>query len=457
MSGKYRTIKNYANLALLLVYFITPWLRWQRGANEPNQMILVDLPMRRSYFGSLNIGPDELYYVTALLILAALGLFFITSILGRIWCGYTCPHTVFVDLFIKIETLFQGDRNARMKLDSQALDLDKLIKKFATHISWLILSWLFAFGWVCYFYNAPDFVHDLIHNKLNQAPLAWMIGLTASTYLFAGFMREKVCTYMCPYGRFQSVMIDSDTKVVHYNEWRGEPRKDQGSFLNQGDCIDCNRCVIVCPMGIDIRNGLQMACISCGLCIDACDDVMDKINKPLGLISYDSLRDAEAKKNSIPATHHPVSPKALIYGLLFLGVGSAIFYCLYHEMSFSVSIEKDRNDLFTITPDGSVRNSYIISIKNKELQPKTFCITATGSQDYRIKIQSYHGLKYNKDYKIENCVTMPEGSEIAYKMFVKNDNHQSEISRENIVFKTCESINNNQCIETISLFIMEEK
>ena len=454
--GKYRSIKNYVSFVLLLIYFIIPWLRWDRGAGIPDQMILIDLPMRRGYFFNIEIWPEELYYVTAILVLAALGLFFVTSMLGRVWCGYTCPHTVFVDLFIKIENIFQGDRNARIKLDAEYFNSRKFFKKTATHFSWLILSWFFAFGWICYFYNAPDFLNHLIHNRLGAESISWMLGLTLSTYFFAGFMREKVCVYICPYGRFQSAMIDMSTKVVYYDELRGEPRRDQDHRSEgniEGDCIDCNRCVAVCPMGIDIRDGLQMSCISCGLCIDACDSVMNRIGKPTGLITYNSLNKSRAiESNKFKFIRY----KALCYGVLFLIVICIVIYNLNNKMSFSTTVEKDRNDMFTIMPDGRVRNSYVLSINNKELKSESFCIMVMSHSYYGIKVQSYNNLTNSVHYQSEDCLLISPDSRISYTMFVRNNNFgKLNNSSEKISFRICKQ-SVNQCINISSLFIYND-
>ncbi|CAK6551821.1 MAG: 4Fe-4S binding protein [Candidatus Midichloria mitochondrii] len=222
--GRYRTIKNRANIVLLLFYFLTPWLRWYRDENAPSQAILIDLPTRRAYFFNIEIWPEEIFYIMTILIIAAFGLFLFTSILGRIWCGYTCPHTVFVDLFIKVETFFQGSRNSRIALDKMPMNSSKLVKKLLTHLVWGGLSFLFAFGWICYFYDAPSFCHDLFLGRLDTAPRSWLFGLTFTTYILAGLMREKVCTHICPYGRFQPAMLDNDSLTVTYHSWRGEPR-----------------------------------------------------------------------------------------------------------------------------------------------------------------------------------------------------------------------------------------
>ena len=295
VSGKYRSIKNSVNYALLFVYFFGSWIRWNREQGLPNQAIMIDLPARKGYFFGLQIWSDEIYYITIILILSALALFIFTTLYGRLWCGYTCPQTVFTDFFIKIETFFQGDRNNRIRLDESYLSKEKFIKKSLTYLTWLLLAFIFAFSWVAYFQDVFDLTINVINLDLTFSTKIWLISLTFATFIFAGFLREKVCIYMCPYGRFQSAMIENNTKLVTYNHYRGEPR---GKQLEQktGDCIDCFRCVLVCPTGIDIRDGLQMECIGCGLCVDACNEVMKKIGKEKNLILYTSFN---ALKNGL--------------------------------------------------------------------------------------------------------------------------------------------------------------
>ena len=382
ISGKYRKIKDYAGAALLFFYFICSWIRWERDNGLTDQAILIDLPNRKAYLFAIEIWPEELYYITAILICAALGLFFITALYGRIWCGYTCPHTVFVDIFNKIELYFQGDRNARIKLDSQPMDKNKFIKKLKTHLAWIFVGFLFAFGWVCYFYDAPTLLIDIFFFQVTPAALSWLVGLTFSTYFFAGWIRERVCIYMCPYGRFQSAMIDNDTATVTYHEWRGEPR---GKADSGGDCIDCNKCVVVCPMGIDIRDGLQLPCIGCGLCIDACNSVMEKIGKPLDLIGYDSVNSSLAKQKGTWIKKKFWQFRTVLFALILTIVVSVTIISLLTKAPLKVTIIHDRDVLFTTLPDGSIRNKYIVKIFNKQSQSKSILISASGLDDSKMK------------------------------------------------------------------------
>ena len=294
VSGPFRSAKWIIMAVTLGIYYLTPWIRWDRGPAAPDQAVLVDFPGRRFYFFFIEIWPQEVYYITGLLILAAVGLFLVTSIAGRVWCGYTCPQTVWTDLFIHIERMVEGDRNKRMRLDRAPWTIGKLSRKALKHAIWLLIAIATGGAWVFYFADAPTLARELL--TFEAQPIVYLsIGLfTFTTYLLGGIAREQVCTYMCPWPRIQGAMFDENTFAVSYKTDRGEPRgahKKGDNWENRGDCIDCNQCVAACPMGIDIRDGLQLECIQCALCIDACDSIMTKIGRPKGLIGYDSLQN----------------------------------------------------------------------------------------------------------------------------------------------------------------------
>lgn len=380
--GKFRKLKWVAMIALLGIYYGAPWLRWDRGQQAPDQAILIDLNHTRAYFFGIEIWPQEVYYITGILILAAVGLFFVTSLFGRVWCGYACPQTVWTDLFVWVERIVQGDRNARRKLDESKWTIEKIWKIGLTHSIWLVIGLCTGGAWVFYFNDAPTLLDQIIHFDVPWSVGGWILGLTFSTYLMAGFAREQVCTYMCPYARFQSAMFDKDTLIIAYDEKRGEPRgkhKAGDSWEGKGHCIDCDSCVVVCPMGIDIRNGLQMECIACGLCVDACDNVMDKIGLPKGLIRYDT----ESKKK-----FNPLRPRTFWYGGIISIVGCLMLYSLLTRSPLEMNVIHDRNPLFVTLSDGSVRNGYNITIINKYYEDKSYTITVHGLENAEIRVQA---------------------------------------------------------------------
>lgn len=380
--GKFRKLKWAAMLTLLAIYYGAPWLRWDRGENAPDQAILINLNHTRAYFFGIEIWPQEVYYITGILILAAVGLFFVTSLFGRVWCGYACPQTVWTDLFVWVERIVQGDRNARKKLDESKWTFEKIRKKGLTHIIWLIIGLCTGGAWVFYFNDAPTLLDQIVHFDVPWSVGGWILGLTFSTYLMAGFAREQVCTYMCPYARFQSAMFDKDTLIIAYDETRGEPRgkhKAGESREGKGHCIDCDSCVIVCPMGIDIREGLQMECIACGLCVDACDNVMEKIGLPKGLIRYDT----ENKKK-----FNPFRLRTFWYGGIIALVGCLMLYSLLTRSPLELNVVHDRNPLFVKLSDGSIRNGYNISIINKSHDDAHYTLSVEGIENSTIRVQA---------------------------------------------------------------------
>lgn len=387
VTGKYRRFKWLAMGILLGIYYATPWLRWDRGDHAPDQAILIDMPARRAYFFNIELWPQEVYFFAGLMILAAVGLFFVTSLLGRVWCGYACPQTVWTDLFITVERFIQGDRNTRIKLDKSPLSFEKAWKKALTHILWIIIALLTGGAWVFYFVDAPTLLDQILHFKISPMTGSWILGLTASTYIMAGYAREQVCIYMCPYARFQSAMFDKDTLIIGYDRERGEPRgkhKQGTGWDNRGHCIDCTQCVIVCPMGIDIRNGLQMECIACGLCVDACNDVMDKLSLPQGLIRYDTQHNYElrtmAKANSAPARMQTriLRPRTYYYLAIITFITSILLYAFLNRSAVELGVIHDRNPLFVRMSNGDIRNTYTLKVINKTHQDRIFSLSITG-------------------------------------------------------------------------------
>ena len=364
--GDFRRLKWIVMAVTLGIYYATPWLRWDRGIHAPNQAVLVDIAHRRFYFFFIEIWPQEFYYIAGLLILAGIGLFLVTSAVGRAWCGYTCPQTVWTDLFLVVERWVEGDRNARIRLEAAPWSLDKFRKRLLKHAIWIVIAVATGGAWIFYFADAPSLAMDFVSGTAAPIAYATVAILTATTYVFAGFMREQVCIYMCPWPRIQAAMIDERSLVVTYNDWRGEPRsghrkKLEAQGIAAGDCVDCNACVAVCPMGIDIRDGQQMACISCALCIDACDAVMAKTGQPKKLISYSTLGTYAARAAGQPASfgwRTLVRPRIIFYSSLWAAVGAIMLAVLTTRERLDFNVVADRNPLFVTLSGGSIRNGY---------------------------------------------------------------------------------------------------
>ncbi len=389
--GKYRKLKWIAMIITLGIYYFAPFIRWDRGPGIPDQAILIDLNAQRAYWFFIEIWPQEVYLLTGILILAAIALFFVTSLFGRVWCGYLCPQTVWTDLFVWVERIIQGDRNKRKRLSEGPWTFEKIWKKTATHMIWLAIGWWTGGAFVLYFNDAPTLVMDFLHFDVSTTVLAFMVGLTLSTYLMAGFSREQVCTYMCPYARFQSAMFDDNTLIIGYDEARGEPRgkhKKGDSWEGRGHCIDCTACVQVCPTGIDIRKGLQMECIACGLCVDACNDIMDKVDLPRGLIRYDTVRHMELQKQGIFEKFRIIRPRTIYYSILLAIIGSVMLYALIARAPTQMTVLHDRNPLFIQLSDGTIRNGYSVKILNKTYLDKTFTLEVEGLEDYVLTVRA---------------------------------------------------------------------
>lgn len=448
--GRYRKIKWIVMIVTLGIYYLTPFLRWDRGLNAPDQAILIDMVNRRAYFFFIEIWAQEVYILTGLLILAAVALFFITSLAGRVWCGYLCFQTVWTDLFVWVERIVQGDRNARKKLDEGKWTLHKVYKKLLTHAIWLLIGVCTGGAWVFYFNDAPTLLEQIVHLDVPWSVLSWIIALTLTTYIMAGFARQQVCKYMCPYARFQSAMFDRDTLIIGYDEKRGEPR---GKFKEKedkgyGDCIDCSLCVQVCPMGIDIREGLQYECIACGLCIDACNGVMDKLELPQGLIRYDTTTNQEARDAGKPVASirdHIMRPRTFYYAAIMALVGGIMLYSLATRSVLDLHVLHDRNPLFVKLSDGSIRNGYDIRILNKTHEDRTYALRLEGIEAKEIFAQGAG------EIDIKNLPVFAD-SVGHFRLFVIADK-QSENRRE-VEFVITDNANQN-ADEKESIFVSD--
>ncbi len=397
VKGKYRSLKWVAMAVLLGIYYGVPWLRWDRGPHVPDQAVLIDMASRRAYFFFIEIWPQEVYFLAGLLILAAIVLFFVTSLFGRVWCGYACPQTVWTDLFTTVERWIQGDRNQRVKLDNSKLSFEKIWKKILTHIVWVVIGLCTGGAWVFYFNDAPTLWEQITQLHVPWSVGGWILGLTTSTYVMAGYAREQVCTYMCPYARFQSAMFDKDTLIIGYDADRGEPRgkhRQGASWEGRGHCIDCSLCVQVCPVGIDIREGLQMECIACGLCVDACNGVMAKLNLPPGLIRYDTSTNQDARREALKINLpfkdklHLMRPRTIYYSAALALIGSIMLYALFTRSVMELHVLHERNPLFVQLSSGEIRNSYTIKILNKTHQDRNYALSVDGLNYTLIKVMA---------------------------------------------------------------------
>lgn len=415
IKGRFRKKKSLLNILFLSIYLFSPFIRFDRAGSAADQGILIDMINGKAYFFFIEIWPEEAYYLAGILVFAAVLLFFITSLFGRIWCGYACFQTVWSDVFAGVEKFFQGDRNQRILLDRKKYSLEKFLRKAATHISWLLIGLITGFGFICYFNDAPSLVKNLFELNLTYTQIGWIFGIAFATYIMAGFAREQVCIYMCPYAKFQSAMFDKDTLIITYDEKRGEPRqkaKKGDNFSNRGHCIDCKQCVVVCPTGIDIRNGLQIECIACGLCIDACDNVMEKMDLPKGLIRYDTANNMQNIDLGKNTKFRILRPRTFYYCTIILVIASFMIFNLANKATVKIDVLADRNPMFVKLSDGSIRNGYDVKIFNKTHEAKTFTLKIIRPQEAELKIQSMMS-----DVSIDNLPVKADSDE-NFKIYV---------------------------------------
>jgi cytochrome c oxidase accessory protein FixG len=376
--GQFRRLKWIGMAIMLAIYYGVPWLRWERAGNAADQAVLVDLARERFYFFWIEIWPQEIYYLTGLLIIASLGLFLVTALFGRVWCGYACPQTVWTDLFIMVERLVEGDRNARIRLDKSAWTLSKVGRRAAKHAIWLVIAAATGGAWIFYFHDAPTLAQTFFAGTADITAYAFFGVFTFTTYWLAGHMREQVCTYMCPWPRIQAALIDHDTMMVTYRTDRGEqrgPHKKGQPWEGRGHCVDCRQCVAACPMGIDIRDGDQLECINCALCIDACDDVMKRVGLPAGLIGYDTHDNIDRRKRGEAAKIRLVRPRTVLYAALLAIVAAIMLISLSTRSTIDLTVSRERNPAFVRLSDGSVRNAYVVKIMNRSNVARTFSLS----------------------------------------------------------------------------------
>ncbi|MBV1916519.1 MAG: cytochrome c oxidase accessory protein CcoG [Sphingomonadaceae bacterium] len=385
IDGRYRRIKWAAMLITLAIYYITPWIRWDRGPHVTNQAVLVDFAHRRFYMFGIEIWPHEFYFVAGMLIMAGFGLFLVTSAVGRAWCGYSCPQTVWTDLFQHVDRFVDGDRNARMRLDAAPWTGSKIARRLFKWTIYLVISFWTGGAWIMYFSDAPTLVRDFWSGQ--AAPIAYgtIAVLTLTTFTFGGIIREQVCIYMCPWPRIQTALMDENSLQVTYKDWRGEPRgsvkKAKKNPADFGDCVDCNQCVAVCPTGWDIRKGPDISCITCALCIDACDRVMADVGRPRGLISYATLDDCKAEQAGgapRPAWKALTRPRIVVYFAAWSAIGLALLFALGTRSHTDISAASDRNPPFMLMSDGSIRNAFTVKLRNMQSSPRTMRVKMQG-------------------------------------------------------------------------------
>jgi cytochrome c oxidase accessory protein FixG len=361
-----------------LVFYGLPWLQW-----NDRQAVLFDLEARRFYIFGLVLHPQDFIYLTGLLVISALALFLFTAIAGRLWCGYACPQTVYTEIFLWIEKKIEGDRSARIRLDDAGFSLGKLFKRLTKHGAWMAVALWTGFTFVGYFTPIRELAALTVALALGPWQTFWVLFYGFATYGNAGFMREQVCKYMCPYARFQSAMFDKDTLIVTYDEERGEPRgprskKADPTAMGLGACVDCSLCVQVCPTGIDIRNGLQYECIGCGACIDVCNDVMDKVGYPRGLVTYATQNGLANHWNKTQMLRRAMRPRVLIYSGILLAISTAVFVSLWLRTPLKVDVIRDRGALARMVEQGRIENVFRLQIMNVTETPQRYSVAVRG-------------------------------------------------------------------------------
>jgi cytochrome c oxidase accessory protein FixG len=414
--GLFARLRVLGVLGLLGIYYVLPWLRW-----DGHQALLLDLPARQFHIFFITLWPQDFFYLALLLIIAGLTLFFVTALAGRVWCGYACPQTVWTEAFLWIERKVEGDRMKQQKLDALPLNARKFRIKATKHFLWIAFAAWTGFTFVGYFTPIIELGQRLLAFNLGPWETFWVIFYGFATYGNAGFMREQVCKYMCPYARFQSAMFDKDTLIVSYIPTRGEPRgsrkrSDDRAAKGLGDCIDCTLCVQVCPTGIDIREGLQYECIACSACIDACDDVMDKMGYEKGLIKYTT---EHAMKGGVT---HVVRPRIIIYAVILLGIMAAFSWSFSQRISLGLDVIRDRNTLYRETNDGLIENVYILKILNMD----------DAAHQYDLSVSGIPGLTLHKDMAV---IQVDSGGVLELPVRLRADEADLKVRSSNVVFE----------------------
>jgi len=380
VSGTFARLRKLAVIVLLGLYYILPWINW-----DGHQSVLFDLPARKFYIFGLTFWPQDFIFLTLMLIIAGLSLFFVTAVAGRLWCGYACPQTVWTEVFLWMERWVEGDRNKRMKLDASPWNANKILRKTAKQALWIAFALWTGFTFVGFFTPIREFGHSVLSFQTGPWETFWFLFYSFATYGNAGILREQVCKYMCPYARFQSAMFDKDTLVIAYDEARGEPRggrkkSDDPAEKGLGDCIGCTLCVQVCPTGIDIREGLQIECIACAACIDVCDQVMDKMDYKRGLIKYTTEHNLSGEKTRV------VRPRILVYAVLLLALIAGVAWSVNHRVLLRAELLRDRNALYRELPGELIENVYTLKLINMDSRPHKYKVEVVDNKDVTLFI-----------------------------------------------------------------------
>jgi cytochrome c oxidase accessory protein FixG len=427
VKGRFRNLKTAILVLAYGVYFLLPWLRWERATGS-DQAVLFDLVGRRFYLFDLVVYAQDIFWLAGLLVIFALLLFFVTGLAGRVWCGYFCFQTLWTDVFMFIERIVQGDRNARMKLAKSPWNGNKVVRMGVTWMLWLLVALFTGLSFTLYWGYAPDLFLQMLTAQAPFAAYATTFFLTATTFVMAGLAREQVCTYMCPYARFQGVMFDKDTLIIAYDDERGERqqgrRKPSKGLMEReariqqevGDCIDCGYCVQVCPVGIDIRNGLQYQCISCALCIDACDTIMDSIDYPRGLIRYSSEHALHHEKAS------RLNLKNLGYAAALVLTIAALFWSVVTRSDVELNVQQIRQPLSVQLSDGRIQNRYEIKVNNK----------TSSSMRYRLSMEGLNQAELDMGHFAE--IEVPPERSITIQVKVRQDPAYASMTRQEFVF-----------------------
>jgi cytochrome c oxidase accessory protein FixG len=426
--GLFAALRTMGVTTLLGLYYIVPWLQW-----DGRQAVLFDLPERKFYILNMVFWPQDFFYLTLLLIVAALSLFFVTALAGRVWCGYACPQTVWTEAFLWIERKVEGSRPQQMKLDKQPLSFHKFRIKATKHFLWVAFALFTGLTFVGYFSPLRELASNFLTFSNGPWETFWIYFYALATYGNAGWLREQVCLYMCPYARFQSAMFDKDTMIISFDKTRGLPKGPRKKNVDKveaglGDCIDCTICVQVCPTGIDIRDGLQYQCIGCAACIDACDDVMDKMNYDRGLIRYTT-------ENTLMGKHtHVLRPRVIVYALILMGITAGAFYSILTRLPIGMDVIRDRNSLYRETNEGLIENVYTIKLLNMDKQEHTYKLTAEGIPDLILKkdmdkivVKSGEVIELPVRVQVDAYNLKQRSNEIKFKLQVVDDDELSVV------------------------------